>query len=107
MKKQTLLVGIAATSTVILWSIAFNFGYLVSVWVSDFMITEVCVFLSYGSFENYYRMLGCQFCENKCCKCIDNVIDAKLNNNNVSYSINITKEIEIEIESRDQPNEAV
>ena len=79
MKKQTLLVGIATTSTIILWVVALNVPNTMYLWISDFFVTELCVFLSLGSFEEYYEMLGFYFCERKCCKCIDNVIESKLN----------------------------
>ena len=78
MKKQTLLVGIATTSTIILWLIAFNVPYTFWVFLSDLYITEMCVFLSFGSFEKYYKCLKCHIYENKCCKCVDNIIDNKL-----------------------------
>ena len=79
MKKQTLLVGISTTSTISCWLIAYNVPYTVYLWVSDYFITEVCVFLSVASFEMYYKMMGCSFCEEKCCSCIDNIIASKLN----------------------------
>ena len=89
MKKQTLLVGIATTSTIILWLITFNVPWVVTAFISDWFITALCIFLSFGSFEKYYRMIGCHICQKRCCKCIDNVIDAKLSKN--------TKECEIEL----------
>ena len=79
MKKQTLLVSIAITSTIVLWLITFNLPYAVSAFVTDHIVTEICVFLSFGSFEKYYKLLGCEWYESKCCKCIDNAIEAKLN----------------------------
>ena len=79
MKKQTLLVGIATTSTIVLWLIMFNAAPAITAWLLDFGITEICVFLSWGSFEKYYKMIGCEFWEKRCCKCVDDILDAKLN----------------------------
>ena len=78
MKKQTLLVGIAITSTIILWTVTFNVPYALTAFITDHFITEICVFLSFGAVEQYYARLGCGILERKCCDWIENVIQAKL-----------------------------
>ena len=89
MKKQTLLVGIATTSTIVLWLITFNVPWILTAFITDFYITALCIFLSFGSFEKYYEMIGCHICERRCCKCIDNVINARLNVNRMESQIEI------------------
>ena len=79
MKKQTLVVSIASTSTIVLRLMAFNLPYEVSAFVTDHIATEMCIFLSFGSFETYYTILGREWYESKCCKCIEHAIEAKLN----------------------------
>ena len=88
MKTQTLLVGIATTSTIILWLISFNVPNTLFLWLSDFFVTELCVFLSFGTFKQYYKLLGCYFCERKCCRCIDNIIESRVNNEMMQLETN-------------------
>ena len=92
MKKQTLLVGIATTSTIILWLITFNVPWVITVFITDWFITSFCIFLSFGSFEKYYQMIGCHICERRCCKCIDNVINAKLSMHRMGSEIAVEVE---------------